>query len=149
MTTSYLLIVAGDVIDYTTLFCRIKVGSSDADQARLHALRVLASQQNWYFAKYTHNTSDFMLRISLSLSVMPDELNIISLPIAKFLSAWKKFRQHQSADRFPTSSKQFSRRQAHHQRVTSPKGVLQHAESVRRIKPKSFLKDFYAYLIPF
>lgn len=146
MTKSYLLIIAGEVIDYSTRFYRIKVGSSVADQAKLHVLSMLAYQQNWYLAEYTHTTADFLLRISLSLSVKPDDLDLRTLPVAKFLSAWKKFSKLHSADGVPTSSKQFSRRQAHRQRETSPKGVLQHAESVRRIKPKSLVKDFNAYL---
>lgn len=146
MTTYYLLICAADTVNEDTRFFKIAAGSSAIDATRIHALRMLASSQGWYFAKYTHDTADFLLKISLSLRKMPDDLNFRHLRVGQFLSAWKSFSQSQCSGNKPDRKTTESRKQARRKAFNVPDNVIQHAESVRRTKPKSLHLDFMVYL---
>lgn len=146
MTHYYLLIVAGEEIDETTRFFKIAVGSGAADVAGILALKALAAAHHWYFAKYSHETTDFLLKISLSLSRQPDDLNMTRLPIRKFLSAWKKFCKMQEQ---PSSSSQEAserRKKRDFSAKNVPPRVIQHAEARVRNKPKLIVVEFYRYL---
>lgn len=146
MTRYYLLIIAGTVINYHSGFFKISLSESAEDVARKHALAKLAAQHNWFFALYDNKTSDFLLKISLSLDVMPDELGIIHVSGRKFIAAYKKFTKPQQ-DQPQASNKQASgKRKASRQAAGLPKNVLQHAECVRRTKPKFVLTEFINYL---
>lgn len=146
MTTYYLLICAADTVNEDTRFFKITAGSSAIDATRIHALRLLASSQGWYFAQYSHNTADFLLKISLSLRKMPDDLNFRHLRVGQFLSAWKSFSQAQCSGNKPDRKTTESHKQARRKTFNVPDHVIHHAESVRRTKPKSLHKDFMDYL---
>ena len=146
MTTYYLLICAADIVNEDTRFFKIAAGSSAIDATRIHALRLLASSQGWYFAQYSHNTADFLLKISLSLRKMPDDLNFRHLRVGQFLSAWKSFSQAQCSGNKPDRKTTESHKQARRKTFNVPDHVIHHAESVRRTKPKSLHKDFMDYL---
>ena len=146
MTTYYLLICAADTVNEDTRFFKIAAGSSAIDATRIHALRLLASSQGWYFAQYTHDTADFLLKISLSLRKMPDDLNFRHLRVGQFLSAWKSFSQAQCSGNKPDRKTTESHKQARRKTFNVPDHVIHHAESVRRTKPKSLHKDFMDYL---
>ena len=146
MTTYYLLICAADIINEDTRFFKIAAGTSAIDATRIHALRLLASSQGWYFAQYTHDTADFLLKISLSLRKMPDDLNFRHLRVGQFLSAWKSFSQAQCSGNKPDRKTTESHKQARRKTFNVPDHVIHHAESVRRTKPKSLHKDFMDYL---
>lgn len=146
MTTYYLLICAADTVNEDTRFFKIAAGSSAIDATRIHALRLLASSQGWYFAQYSHNTADFLLKISLSLRKMPDDLNFRHLRVGQFLSAWKSFSQAQCSGNKPDRKTTESHKQARRKTFNVPDHVIHHAESVRRTKPKSLHKDFMDYL---
>lgn len=146
MTTYYLLICAADIINEDTRFFKIAAGTSAIEATRVHALRLLASSQGWYFAQYSHNTADFLLKISLSLRKMPDDLNFRHLRVGQFLSAWKSFSQAQCSGNKPDRKTTESHKQARRKTFNVPDHVIHHAESVRRTKPKSLHKDFMDYL---
>lgn len=146
MTKFYLLIIAGKVIDEQSRFYKIAIGSGAADAPRLHALKVLASSQNWYFRPYTHEVAEFLLRVAISMSRMPDELLGGVITAEKFLSAWKKFSKLQCSGQHPINKPTSGRKQALNQRFKPPKQVLQTAECVARSKPKFRQIHFIEYL---
>lgn len=146
MTTYYLLICAADTVNEDTRFFKIAAGSSAIDATRIQALRLLASSQGWYFAQYSHDTTDFLLKISLSLRKMPDDLNFRHLRVGQFLSAWKSFSQAQCSGNKPTKKTTENRKQAHRRAFNIPDHVIRKAESVRRTKPRSMHLDFMDYL---
>lgn len=146
MVSIYLLIISGDVIDETSSFFKIKVGSGAADTAQFHALRVLAAQRNWYFAPYNHESADFLDKIAVSLAKTPDRLGIKTMTVKDFLKAWKDYSNKLSDGIRMMKQLRVSHQKALNKRQKPPKEVIQHAESVRRIKPKSLLIDFKAYI---
>lgn len=146
MTTYFLLIIAGNTIDEHSRFYKIKVGSTAADKAGVHALKVLASSRQWYFAPYTHGSADFLLRVAISLSRMPDDLNMTIVPVRTFLHAWKEFSKTDVSHSGTVNQEPTSSKRAHHQRKRLPQAVLQRAECVRRSKPQSVETDFTEYL---
>lgn len=146
MTHYYLLIVAGEEIDETTRFFKIAVGSGAADVAGIPAMKALAAAHHWYFAKYSHETTDFLLKISLSLSRQPDDLNMTHLPIRKFLSAWKKFCKMQERPSSSSQEASHGRKKRDFSAKKVPPRVIQHAEARVRNKPKLIVVEFYRYL---
>lgn len=146
MTRYYLLIIAGTVIDHHSGFFKISIGESAEDVARRHAIAKLAALHNWYFSIYDNTAADFLLKISLSLGCLPDELGNIHVTARKFMAAYKRFTNTQQ-DQPQASNKQASgKRKASRQAAGIPKNVLQHAECVRRTKPKFVLTEFINYL---
>ena len=115
MTRIYLLIIAGTVINHSSGFFKIALGESAEDVARKHALAKLAAQHNWYFSQYDNRASDFLLKISLSLDVLPDELGIVHVSGRKFMAAYKKFTKPQQGA--ATDRQQASIRQAESQQA--------------------------------
>lgn len=149
MTRIYLLIIAGTVIDHHSGFFKISIGESAEDVARKHALAKLAAQHNWYFSQYDNRASDFLLKISLSLDVLPDELGIIHVSGRKFMAAYKKFTKPKQAQQKTDNKQASSKRKASRQAAGLPKNVLQHAEARVRTKPKFVLTEFINYLQQF
>ena len=149
MTRIYLLIIAGTVINHSSGFFKITLGESAEDVARKHALAKLADQHNWYFSQYDNRASDFLLKISLSLDVLPDELGIIHVSGRKFMAAYRKFTKPQQAQQQAGNKQASSKRKASRQAAGLPKNVLRHAESVTRTKPKFVLTEFINYLQQF
>lgn len=146
MTTYHLLIIADSTIDHTTRFFKIGVGNNFTDNLRLKALQVLANHYNWFFAPYSHEVADFMLRVAQSLSVRPDELNCRFVGIRRFMVAWTRFRKLHPANNYPQEKPTSSKKTNRNRLNKPPQAVLQAAECVRRNKPKSFSKDFCIYL---
>ena len=149
MTRYYLLIIAGTVINHHSGFFKISLGESAEDVARKHALAKLAAQHNWFFALYDNKVSDFLLKISLSLDVLPDELGIIHVSGRKFMAALRKFTSTPPELQQASNKQASSKRKASRQAAGLPKNVLQHAERVRRTKPKFVLTEFINYLQQF
>lgn len=149
MTRYYLLIIAGTVINYHSGFFKISLGDSAEDVARKHALAKIAAQHNWFFALYDNKASDFLLKISLSLDVLPDELGIIHVSGRKFMAAYKKFANKQMAHHQTDNKQASDKRRASRQAAGMPRQVIQHAESVGRSKPKFVLTEFINYLQQF
>lgn len=149
MTRIYLLIIAGTVINHSSGFFKITLGESAEDVARKHALAKLAAQHNWYFSQYDNRASDFLLKISLSLDVLPDELGIIHVSGRKFMAAYKKFAKPQQAQQQTDNKQASGKRRASRQAAGLPKNVIQHAEARVRTKPKFVLTEFINYLQQF
>ena len=146
MTRYYLLIIAGTVIDHHSGFFKISIGESAEDVARRHAIAKLAALHNWYFSIYDNTAADFLLKISLSLGCLPDELGIIHVSGRKFMAAYKKFTKPQQAQQQADNKQASGKRKASRQAAGLPKNVLQHAECVTRTKPKFVLTEFINYL---
>lgn len=149
MTRIYLLIIAGTVINHSSGFFKITLGESAEDVARKHALAKLAAQHNWFFALYDNKASDFLLKISLLLDVLPDELGIIHVSGRKFMAAYKKFANKQQAQHQTDNKQASGKRRASRQAAGLPKNVIRHAECVERTKPKFVLTEFINYLQQF
>lgn len=149
MTRIYLLIIAGTVIDHSSGYFKITLGDSAEDVARKHALAKLAAQHNWYFSQYDNRASDFLLKISLSLDVLPDEMGIIHVSGRKFMAAYKKFTKPQQAQQQTDNKQASGKRKASRQAAGLPKNVIRHAECVTRTKPKFVLTEFINYLQQF
>lgn len=149
MTRCYLLIIAGSVINHHSGFFKITLGESAEDVARKHALAKLAAQHNWFFSQYDNRASDFLLKISLSLDVLPDELGIVHISGRKFMAAYKKFTKPQQAQQQTDNKQASGKRKASRQAAGLPRRVIQHAESVGRTKPKFVLTEFINYLQQF
>lgn len=149
MTRIYLLIIAGTVINHSSGFFKIALGESAEDVARKHALAKLAAQHNWYFSQYDNRASDFLLKISLSLDVLPDELGIVHVSGRKFMAAYKKFTKPQQAQQQTDNKQASGKRKASRQTAGLPRRVIQHAECVTRTKPKFVLTEFINYLQQF
>lgn len=149
MTRYYLLIIAGTVIDHHSGFFKISIGDGAEDVARKHAIAKLAAQHNWYFSLYDNKASDFLLKIALSLGCMPDELGNIHVTARKFLAAYRRFTNTQQVQQQAGNKQASGKRKASRQAAGLPKNVLQHAERVRRTKPKFVLTEFINYLQQF
>ena len=146
MTRIYLLIIAGTVINHSSGFFKVTLGESAEDVARKHALAKLAAQHNWFFSQYDNKASDFLLEISLSLDVLPDELGIVHVSGRKFMAAYKKFTKPQQAQQQASNKQATSKRKASRQAAGLPKNVIQHAEARVRTKPKFVVTEFINYL---
>jgi len=149
MTRIYLLIIAGTVINHSSGFFKITLGESAEDVARKHALAKLATQHNWFFSQYDNKASDFLLKIALSLDVLPDELGIVHVSGRKFMAAYKKFTKPQQAQQQTDNKQASGKRKASRQAAGLPKNVIRHAECVTRTKPKFVLTEFINYLQQF
>ena len=149
MTRIYLLIIAGTVINHSSGFFKITLGDSAEDVARKHALAKLAAQHNWYFSSYDNKASDFLLKISLSLDCLPDELGVIHVSGRKFMAAYRKFTKPQQAQQQTDNKQASDKRRASRQAAGLPKNVIRHAERVTRTKPKFVLTEFINYLQQF
>lgn len=149
MTRYYLLIIAGTVINHSSGFFKIAFGENATDVARLHALAKIASQHNWYFSPYDNKAADFLLKISLSFGCLPDELGICHFSGCRFMAAYKTFAKTHQVQPQAANKQASGKRKAHRQAASLPRSVIQHAESVRRTKPKFVLSELINYLQQF
>lgn len=83
MTHYYYLIAAGRVIDDTTKFYKIAVGTSkQADRDYLYIL-ALATEKNWYFKLVSQHSTDFVNKIAESVAGSQVALPLLSLHFQK------------------------------------------------------------------
>lgn len=136
MKRYYILITAESIIDHTSVFYKIAIGSSAAGHHDLQFLQAFAAQRGYYFALYSHEVAAFIIRIAKSL-----EMKVCDLPF-KVVDGHELVSQLKSSKNVAENHLTIKRnrvichRQSTRFHQLSDFSVIHHAEAPQRIKPK-------------
>lgn len=83
MTHYYYLIAAGRVIDDTTKYYKIAVGTSKQANRDYLTILALASEKNWYFEIVSPKSTEFVTKIAESVAGSQVTLPLLSLHFQK------------------------------------------------------------------
>lgn len=83
MTHYYYLIAAGRVIDDTTKYYKIAVGTSKQANRDYLTILALATEKNWYFALVSQKSTEFVNKIAESVTESQVTLPLLSLHFQK------------------------------------------------------------------
>lgn len=87
MTQIYLLIEAGDILDESTNFYFVNVGTSRHAQYSYRSLLSLCQQRNWYFKLRDADVSQFLRRIFTSI---PNHRPVIKCDVCDMIRNFKQ-----------------------------------------------------------
>lgn len=79
MTHYYYLIAAGRVIDDTTKYYKIAVGTSKQANRDYLTILALATEKNWYFEVVSQKSTEFVTKIAESVAESQVTLPLLSL----------------------------------------------------------------------
>ena len=88
MTKIFILIEAGEMIDDTTNFYYISVGSSSSQIRAKSKIAQICSEKNYYFKVRDAVSTDFLAKVFKSI---PDHRQVIKVGVSEM---WKHFRNN-------------------------------------------------------
>lgn len=136
MKRYYILITAESIIDHTSVFYKVAIGSSAAGQHDLQFLQAFAAQRGYYFAMYSHDVATFIIRIAQSLEMKVCDLPFKVVDGHKLVSQLKSSKNVAKNHLSLTSQRVICHRQSTRFSHILQDVVIHHAEAPQRNKPK-------------
>ena len=137
MKSAYLMIVAEKEILATSPFYKVYVGTSDSDQRDLKYLQSYCSDNNYYFALYSHNVATFLSNIATSLNLPLVELDIQSINVHQMVMTIKREKSIPNSHVISSHSLIVREKLSPDRYFSLKLRVIHHAEAETRIKPKA------------